>query len=469
MTETLDVNISVRKLILRRMMQPSVLTVLIIFLFSVLSFKNWVAWSEHPFTNDVDQYYSYLVAQFIHHDLGFHFQHTYWLVETPIGEHVPKVTMGLSYLYLPFFVIANNIAFAFDYEGLGYSAPYAWCIHLGSIFYVVWGLWYQRKILILFFNEWITSLVILLILFGTNLFFYTFKESEMAHSYLFFLFSAFLYHTIKWHSTNKNKYLYYLSFVAGLITIIRPTEGLVLLFPLLYNVTSFTALKQNLSKLFSLKWKLIFVVVLFMLPIIPQMIYWKIYTGQLLFFSYGSSEGFFFGDPKFYSVLFGWRKGWFVYTPLMIFSIIGLIMMYKKWKGFFVPLAIYLLVNIYLICSWWDWGFGGAFGMRALVQTYAFLTIPLAFFLKWLFSVSKAWLKISLSTVCFALFGFFIANNLFQTWLLKNSLMHWDSMTKEAYFYTFLRKNYTNEDRVYLETLFKNPNYEEMRKGNRDE
>lgn len=469
MIVTVDENISVRKMILKKMREPSVLTVLIIFLFSILSFKSWVAWDKHPFSNDVDQYYSYLVAQFIHHDLGFHFQHNYWLVETPIHEHVPKVTMGLAYLYLPFFIIADNIAYAFDYDGLGYSAPYAWCIHMGSIIYVIIGLWYQRKILILFFNEWITSLIILLILFGTNLFFYTFKESEMAHGYLFCLFSVFLYHTIKWHSTNNAKYLYYLSFIGGLITLIRPTEGLVLLIPLLYNVTSIKTLKLNITKLLDLRWKWILVILLFILPIIPQLIYWKIYAGQFLFFSYGSSEGFFFADPKFYSVLFGWRKGWFIYTPLMLFAVVGLVMMLRKWKGLFIPLAVYMLINLYLICSWWDWGFGGAFGMRALVQTYAFLTIPLAFFIKSLFNLSKIWLRVVLSALCFSLFGFFITNNIFQTWLLKNSLMHWDSMTKEAYLYTFLRSKYTNEDRVYLETLFKNPDYDQMRKGNRDE
>ena len=44
--------------------------------------------------------------------------------------------------------------------------------------------------------------------------------------------------------------------------------------------------------------------------------------------------------------------------------------------------------------------------------------------------------------------------------------MHWDSMTEQAYRYTFLT---TDIDRVYLETLFVHPNYEEMRKGIRDE
>lgn len=377
--------------------------------------------------------------------------------------------MGISILNLPFFIIADNIAYAFDFDPLGYSAPYAWCIHFGTIFYVLVGFWYLRKSLLLFFNEWITALTVILILFGTNLFYYTFKETEMSHSYLFFLFSILMFHTLKWHSTNQNKHFFYISFIAGLIALIRPTEVLVLLIPLLYQVTNFQQLKNKFASLLNLKWKLLFAVILFVIPIIPQLIYWKIYTNQFFFFSYGSNERFFLSDPQLYSVLFGWRKGWFIYTPLMIFVFFGFLFMFKKWKNMFVPIFIYLIFNIYLISSWWDWGFGGAHGMRALVQSYAFLAFPLAFFIKQLFSLTKKSVKVILIPICFSIFGFLIYLNIFQVWLFKNSLMHWDSMTKQAYYYPLFKTKWTTIDRVYLETLFKQPNYEEMRKGIRDE
>jgi hypothetical protein len=390
-------------------------------------------------------------------------------MEAPNHQLVPKVTMGLAIFYFPFFVIADNIAYAYDYEALGYSSPYGICIHFGTLFYTFIGLWYSRKSLILFFNEWVVAIVLILILFGTNLFYYVYREGEMTHSYLFFLFSVFMYHTIKWHSTAKNKHLYYLSFIAGFVVLIRPTEILVLLIPLLYQVTSLQTLKSKWLQIINLKWKWILIVLLFLIPIIPQLIYWKIHTGQFLFFSYGSNEGFFFADPKIYSVLFGWRKGWFLYTPLMIFAVIGLILMFKKWKDMFVPVFIYMILTIYLISSWWDWGFGGAFGMRALVQSYAFLIFPLAFFIQWLFTIRIKWLKISLIVICFPLFGFLSYLNLFQVWMFKNSLMHWDSMTKSAYKYSFLKKDFNSSERLYMETLFIHPNYEEMRKGKRDE
>jgi hypothetical protein len=453
---------------MRKIKTPSVFVFFATVIFTLVTYKFWINWWDNaPLINDVDQYYSYLVAKFIHNDFNFNFPNHYWLVPSPSGVAVPKVTMGMAYLYCPFFIIGNNIAYAHDFEGLGYSAPYMWSIHFGSIFYALLGVWYSRKSLLLFFNEWITAASIVLILFGTNLFYYTYKESEMVHGYLFFLFSVFIYHVLQWRKSGKTKYVYYFSFIAGLATIIRPTEILILLFPLLIYVSTFSDLKQRWKEIIALKWKLLIAIILFSIPIIPQLIFWKIQTGQFFFFSYGSEEGFFFADPQFFNVLFSWRKGWFTYTPLMIFAIIGLILMFFKWRKFAMPIVIYFCLNLYLISSWWDWGYGGSYGMRALVQTYAFLIFPLAFFIKWLFiDLKKKFLKIVLGTVFIACSLFFCYLTAFQTYLFKNHLMHWDGMTKEAYWNTFLQPKV---DMVYQETLYKSPNYEEMRKGNRDE
>lgn len=454
-------------MVLQKLKTPSVFVILAIVLFSLFTFKYWIWWENNPFSNDVDQYYSYLVAQFIHHDLSFHFPHVYWLVPTPAGTLVPKVTMGIALLNVPFFILADNLAYIFNLGDNGYTPVYAWCIHFGAIIYVLTGIWYLRKTLLLFFSEWVTALTILCIMFATNLFYYTYRETEMSHSYLFFLFAVFLFHVVKWHHTQKSRHFFSFCFIAGFITLIRPTEILVLLIPLLYQVTSFTTLKLKLRSFLGLKWKFLLGVFLFFLPILPQLIYWKLYAGQFLFFSYGSEEGFFFSDPKLYSVLLGWRKGWFIYTPMMLFAVIGLAFMAKRWKNMFWPIFIYLCINIYLISSWWDWGFGGAFGMRALVQTYSFMAIPLAFFLQTLSSLNvNLILKRMLVFLVAIISCLFIYVNIFQTYLLKNAYMHWDSMTKEAYWYSLTE---TNIDRVKLETLFVHPDYQEMRKGKRDE
>ncbi len=461
--------IGVKALVLKKLGTPTVFVILLMVLFSLFTFKYWLNGADPFFQGDVDQYYSYLVAEFIHHDFSFHFPHHYWLIKAPNGDLVPKVTMGMAILYFPFFIIGNNIAYVFGYDPLGYSSPFGWCIHFGTFIYVFTGFWYLRKTLLLFFSEWVSAITLFLILFATNLFFYTYREGEMTHSYLFFLFSLFLYHTVKWHFVKKIKHFYYLSFIAGFITLIRPTEILVLLVPFFYGIATWPDFKLRIAELLSLKWKLFLSVLLFMTPIIPQLIFWKEHTGRFLFFSYGSDEHFFFNDPKLYSILFGWHKGWFIYTPLALFMIAGLVLMFFKRYKLAFPITIYLMLNIYLISCWWDWGFGGAFGMRALVQCFAFLSIPLAYVINYVFSIKKKTLKISAVAACFLCFGFFTSVNVFHMWAARNYVLHWDAMSKESYQFIFFKTGYSQTERNYLETLFKYPDYEAMRKGERDE
>ena len=84
-------NTNLSTLILKKLITPSVFVFLVMSVFSATTFKFWINWGGAgvPFTNDVDQYYSYLIAQFIHHDFSFHFNHVYWLVETPTHLYVP--------------------------------------------------------------------------------------------------------------------------------------------------------------------------------------------------------------------------------------------------------------------------------------------------------------------------------------------------------------------------------------------
>lgn len=430
-------------------------------------FVNWQP-SNHPFIMDVNQYYSYLVAFFIDHDIYFNSSnHGFWLMETATHHFVPKVTYGISFFYAPFFLIAKLFSGA---NSSGYEAIYAWSIHYGCIFYILLGLWYSRKLLIIWFSDLVVSISLFLLFFATNLFYYTVSESESVHGILFFLIAFFLYHVVVWHKSMSKKNLTCFLLSAGFICLIRPTECLVLLFPLLIGVTDKSSFIKKIQQIASLKWFLILTAIAFLMPLVPQLIYWKIQSGSLFFFSYGSNEGFFWSDPQILNVFFSFKKGLFVYTPILIFAIPGFYFMYKKNQLIFWPVLFYFIINTYFICCWWDWAYGGSFGMRAFIHSYAILIIPFSYSIEWVInlylgsSFKKIVLGINVS-LCF----FFCGLNVFQSNLYKHRIIHWDGMTKDAYCYTFLKKEYSSGDLIYLKTLIKEPNYEARRKGERDE
>lgn len=425
-------------------------------------FTNWSKYNS-PFHFDVDQYYSYIIAHFKYHDIFFE-RGTYgfWLIETPTHHLVPKVTYGMSLFYYPFFLIADLFS---ESNSTGYELIYAWSVHIGCMLYVLIGLQFCRKTLLYWFSEKVTAIVLLIIFFGSNLFCYTLINPELTHSILFFLISIFVFNVIKWHTYKKTHSFLIFSFILGLITIIRPTEISIGIFPLLIGTTSLMGVKEKFRCLIEMKYWLFIGVVLFFVPLFPQLLYWKIQSGQWLYFSYGTDEHFFWTEPQLINVLFSYRKGWLIYSPLMALSLFGFVLLFKKNRELFWGVLVYFLINLYLISTWWDWAFGGSFGMRALVHVGAVLIIPLACMIQWLMEINKNKIFIS---VCYIVIAFFCSLNIFQSNLYKHGIISFDGMTKEAYWFTFLKKNYSKEDLIYLETLVKHPDYTAMRKGERD-
>ena len=62
-----------------------------------------------------------------------------------------------------------------------------------------------------------------------------------------------------------------------------------------------------------------------------QSVIYKLSTGYFWVYSYGE-EGFNFGSPHFIDILFSYKKGLFLYTPIYLIALLGLYFMYKKNK-----------------------------------------------------------------------------------------------------------------------------------------
>ncbi|MBK6283998.1 MAG: hypothetical protein IPF54_16290 [Draconibacterium sp.] len=76
---------------------------------------------------------------------------------------------------------------------------------------------------------------------------------------------------------------------------------------------------------------------------IPQMMYWYSITGHFFVNSY-PDEQFFWGNPHFIDGLFSYRKGWLLYTPVMIFALLGIPFLFKKLKEFSWSILIFILL-----------------------------------------------------------------------------------------------------------------------------
>lgn len=351
-----------------------------------------------------------------------------------------KYLGGVSILQLPFFWAAHLYTKNFShYNADGFSPPYQYAIAFGNLIYFFLSLFFLRKFLLLFFSEEATTVTLLLSTLATNLIQYIAIDGGMSHGYIFPLYVLILWATYKWHKRPTFFWAAAIGYCIGLATISRPTEAIMLFIPLLWNTQNKEASKQKWL-LVKKHWQHVILTFLFgFFGILPQLLYWKAATGHFIF-DVGSKWTFL--NP-FFRVLFGWEKGWFIYTPITIFFIIGLFFI-KKYP-FKNAVIGFCILNIYIIISWFDWRYGGSYSTRALSQSYPVFALSLAAFVQ--FISSKKW-----KAIFYVLGIYLIALNIFQVWQYNENILHYNDMNRKYYSAIYWNAHPTPLDMSLLDT-----------------
>jgi hypothetical protein len=397
-------------------------------------------------SSDGRGYYAYLPAILIDHDLsykkvverektilGFPGYQPSYLVKAG-NRTLNKYFAGEALLLLPFFLLAMLCSYAAGIEINGYTFFFQLFTGLGALFYLFLGLYYLKRILAYFcIKDLVIATMIIAILLGTNLFYYALWQPSMSHVFSFFAINGFLWYACQSISYFKRANAAVTGFFLGLILLIRPTNAVVLLL-LPFFFRDFNELKQYSLTLWRSKFSLLVMLAVTVIVFSIQPLLWYFQTGRFFIWSY-RDEGFYFSHPEIVNVLFSFRKGLFVYTPLLIFTVIGLIMIIlKPLKA--ISMLAFLAVSTYIIASWWNWYYGDSFGLRAFIDYYGIFSILIAMlFDRFSFRGYKLFLVILVLP--------FIALNLFQTWQYCNHVIHPYSMNKEKYKFVFLRSDST--------------------------
>lgn len=415
--------------------------------------------------SDAASYYAYLPAYFIYKDLSLETLHRTKTSEAHKimkfkknnGKYLIKTSLGVALLQAPFFMVGHYVAsLCSRYQANGYSPPYAFSLIISGLFYYFFGLYIIARILENYFSDIVVAVVTFLITWATNVSYYLLREPGMSHLYSFFLFALFCFLVIKWHRKQDITNSIFLGLVFGLITLVRPSNAIALIIFFLWNVDGAKSLKE---KIFFFQRNYKFLILIFVLSVgvwTPQFLYWKLTTQNWIYYSY-EKEGFFFLDPKIMAVLIGFRKGWLVYTPIMAMVLFGLPVLYFKNSRLFYAITLFMVINIYIISSWWCWWYGGSYGQRSFIEGYVFMCFPLAALVEFALLNNR----IVLRTTVVLLSVFFLAHNMFQLLQLKNQALHMESMTKSAYFNSIGRLHPTKN----FPLLLQEPNFTAARQG----
>jgi hypothetical protein len=392
--------------------------------------------------SDGKGYYAYLPAAIIYHDLNLGFfdsiEKKYYDTNTKYdyrtgveGKTIDKYFCGVAVLQLPFFLAGHVITKISGGEADGYSKWYAVLMCIGAIFYLGIGLVYLRKFLKSFGAEnAMAAFLIAVIVFGTNLFYYSFVEPMMSHVYSFAMICVFLNYSKKWMDAGKWKYFLFSAFVLGLIVLIRPVNGLIILW-LPFAAGNWKLFSDRMISIFRSPRFLSAAVLLFLYVISFQLVIYYKETGHIFIDAYGP-EKFDFTHPEIFNFLFSYKKGLFVYLPITFISLFGFIPLWKQNRFRAIYLFLFLFALIYILSSWWMWYYGGSFGTRVLVEYLPFFALLLFYLIG---SLKKKIIKASVISLIVLLTLFCE----FQTWQYRFFIIHWSEMTQEKYWDVFLK------------------------------
>ncbi|CAN5430011.1 hypothetical protein BH10BAC1_BH10BAC1_17100 [soil metagenome] len=294
---------------------------------------------------------------------------------------ITKSPCGVAILQAPFFFASHCLAEPLGYNADGFSRIYSLGLFISGVFYCCLGLFFLSTFLSRHFSKSISIIAPLLFLAGTNLFYYSIDAPSMSHVYSFFLFSVILYLTPK--ITAKVDLKEYLLFYACVVLAVmaRPTNILILLFPLFYMINSKKELIERMKFFFKNKVTIAIALLTCCLIAIPQLLYWHSTTGKFISYSYGT-ETFHFLKPHLLETWFSTNNGLFTYSPLLLLSVIGIVLLikHKNWSGYLYA-GLFLLTS-YVFASWWNWWFGCSFGARSFVEYYTVLIIPFCYLME---------------------------------------------------------------------------------------
>jgi hypothetical protein len=327
----------------------------------------------------------------------------------------------------------------------GYSWPYIWAVCYMSALYALGGLLLSYRLARRFGDSFVAALATLAVWLATPLVFYTYILMPWSHAGGFFLFALFLTLWLAplgaswplaarlaqrsaWHWA-------LLGLVGGLMTMAREQLGLLLIIPAAEGVYAYaklysernrrtaeprnrrtenreprtenrrtaepqnrrtagpqngvpsgsTAERQNHGRgtiRTLVTGHAIFLLTL-ALALIPQLLVYQVLYGQPRPSSTVAGK-LDWTSPHFFATLFDVQHGAFVWSPILVFGLLGLAWLWRRDWLLAALLLVGFLAQTYINGAFSTWHLSGSFGFRRLIDSTPIVILGLAALLAWL-------------------------------------------------------------------------------------
>src|SRR6266478_4182406 len=378
---------------------------LLLFLFSLPFLNPWVR-------GDGVGYYAFARAPLIEHSLDFtkDYQHANEsfrgprldennqprsFFRTPTGHLENHFTVGPAILWMPFLLLAHlgvllARALGSSVAADGFSAPYRITMALATAFYGFLGLLLAFRLARQYVAERWALLATLSVWWASSLPVYMYFNPSWSHAHSAFAVALFLWY---WHETRSSRALsqwLLLALIAGLMLNVYYPNTMVLAVLVVEAVPQYLSAFRSGSRggaseaprLADLLVRHLFFGLVVLVCLLPTFITRYIVYGGAFESGYIPLRDWLWRSPAFLAVLFASNHGLLVWTPILLFSIVGLILFRWREPRVGAPfLAAFLAFYLFIVC-YPDWAGISSYGNRFFVSLTVLFILGLSVFLE---------------------------------------------------------------------------------------
>jgi hypothetical protein len=344
-------------------------------------------------------YYCYIRSLVIDRDLDFtnEYQHFYNERSAYSGNRklraipdiVPdtgrlpnKYPIGSAIALLPFFIFAHILTLLVNKLGGplpadGYSAIYQLATATGSLLYAFVGVLLIFRLGRKLFNAEAALIGSISIWLATPLIYYMTIEPLMSHAISMFAVALFIF---LWLRAREHRALHQwllLGLIGGLMSMVRYQDLLFLGLPIIDSILLWWRNRKPRAEFAQVAMGNLILLIAAGLVISLQLYINKIFYGSPLRTGYATQSHFNWGAPKLLYTLFSTHNGLLLFSPIIIFSLIGLCRYAREHRFIGLLLIGSLLAQWYLISSWSFYTQGATFGNRMLLNATMIFAIGL--------------------------------------------------------------------------------------------
>jgi Dolichyl-phosphate-mannose-protein mannosyltransferase len=299
---------------------------------------------------------------------------------TATGHLDNHFTVGPAILWAPFLLTAHAGVLLARTIGShvaadGFSAPYRLAMAFGTALYGFLGLWLAYRLARKYVNEQWAFLATVSIWWSSSLPVYMYFNPSWSHAHSAFTVALFLWY---WHETCDQRTIRQwcvLAAISGLMLNVYYANATILMVLAVEAGRQYVAAFRNTPPEFSIVKRLLVNHLLFggiiITCLLPTFISRYVIYGSPFESGYIPLSAWAWNSPYFFSVLFSSDHGLFVWTPVVVLALAGLVVFVRREPRAGTPMLAAVLAFYLLIACYPDWDGISSYGNRFFVSLTA--------------------------------------------------------------------------------------------------